>query len=375
MPLIKKDYCIIFIGPIAAEGEIPIGGYEAANRRTISNLKKNGINVIAVPYPIVRQSFVFKCIDYTFGFIKLILKVCNLLVNKDKEIICHITGLYKQFIYIELMIVILARIFCAKVVYEIRAGSMFWHYNRRTIVYKIIFQKVLKFSNIVGAQGKEYFNFIQGIKGKIPFYMPNYVENVSEFYFSELRNSELHNTKVINLIYFGRITLNKGIKKIIDIYEFMKGNSYSVTLTLIGIVSSDCVQTINELVSEHKDVVVINGLTQDKLFNILRLKHFFVFPTLHKGEGHSNALTEAMANGCVPICSDVGFNKSVVGDCGVVLPSNASAFDYVNAIKKIVSEGQWLFLSEKALSRVQEKFYAKKIVGDMIKMYETIAMD
>jgi len=48
---------------------------------------------------------------------------------------------------------------------------------------------------------------------------------------------------------------------------------------------------------------------------------FFVSDDLTIGEGHSNALTEAMDAGLVPICSDHGFNRDVIGNCGFLLPA------------------------------------------------------
>jgi len=371
----KDDYCVVFVGPIAVEGEVPIGGYEAANRRTILNLKFNKIDVITLPYPKVRSFFLWKTIDYAFGFAKILKLLCSLLRNKNKKNICHITGLYKHFIYVELLFVIIAKILCGKVIYEIRAGSMFWHYNRRSIIYKFTFRKVLHISNIAGAQGREYFNFIETKTGKVPFYMPNYVDTIASLHFSELRQKELDETKTIHLIYFGRITLTKGIQTTIDIYNMMKEAGHSVTLCMIGLISSECTVILNELISKDKDVFITDGLPQEQIFNILTRKHFFIFPTSHTGEGHSNALTEAMANGCVPICSDAGFNNSVVGDCGIILPVHSCASKYVSAIINIVNEEKWLDLSEKALNRIRNNFYAEKVVGNLISLYERMAQD
>jgi glycosyltransferase involved in cell wall biosynthesis len=375
LPVSKNDYCVVFVGPIAVEGEIPIGGYEAANRRTILNLELNGIDVIKLPYPIVRSFFLWKSFDYALGFAKLLKILNKLLRNKNKKTICHITGLYKHFIYVELLFVILAKILCGRVIYEIRAGSMFWHYNRKTIIYKLTFSKVLQLSSIVGAQGREYFNFIESKTGKTPFYMPNYVDTIASTHLSELRKKELDKTMTIHLVYFGRITLSKGTQTIIDIYMSMKKSGKSVTLCMIGLISPDCALIMNELKYNDKSVVIINGLPQEQIFDILTTKHFFIFPTSHTGEGHSNALTEAMANGCVPICSDVGFNKSVVGDCGIILPSHSCTSEYVTAITNIVTDDKWIILSKKALNRIRNNFHAKKVIGNLINLYDTITQD
>jgi len=41
---------VAFVGPVAREGQSAIGGYEAANRRTITLLSRAGVSVLEFPY-------------------------------------------------------------------------------------------------------------------------------------------------------------------------------------------------------------------------------------------------------------------------------------------------------------------------------------
>ena len=71
----------------------------------------------------------------------------------------------------------------------------------------------------------------------------------------------------------------------------------------------------------------------EELVAFLKLSHFFLFPTHEYGEGHSNSLTEAMSYGVVPVASDWGYNKSVVGDDNLIV-DGYDARMYSDIIKK-----------------------------------------
>ena len=46
---------ILYFGPIAEEGKPAVGGYEAANRKNIDELRRNDIEVIEFPNPLIRK--------------------------------------------------------------------------------------------------------------------------------------------------------------------------------------------------------------------------------------------------------------------------------------------------------------------------------
>jgi glycosyltransferase involved in cell wall biosynthesis len=97
--------------------------------------------------------------------------------------------------------------------------------------------------------------------------------------------------------------------------------------------------------------------------------HFFLFPTTHPGEGHSNALTEAMAMGCVPLAALNGFNHSVMGDCGGVLPQSATSDAYADTVLDIVRSGRWSALSSAARERAHLHFNTNCVVDALIEQY------
>lgn len=366
---------IIFIGPIASTNEIPKGGYEAANRRNIDNLSQNfNLHISELPYPQVSEDKIKKIIDYFIGFTrllyKLIIKICVFKKNKQ-NLVCHITGLYKQFIYIELIFVLLCNLLNVKVLYEVRAGSMFKHYYNRSWLYKMAFRMVIKKSEFIGIEGLEYHAFLNLYSKYSPIYLPNYVDKTAIFKSVEKRKFLLN--KKINLIYFGRLAPEKGIEVIIETFNNLLKIDNKFTLEIIGNpVSDEYLLELESLAKNNKKIKIISGLPQGELFDKIKEMHFFIFPTRHSGEGHSNALTEAMANGCVPICSDCGFNKSVVGACGKILPLHSDFNLYTDAIEKIIHKKKWYGLSKSCILRIQQNYHKSVIIDKYFKIYDNI---
>ncbi len=365
---------VLFIGPIAPEGEVPKGGYEAANRRTINNLKKNNkIYMIELPYPKVRNRKLLKITNYLTGFIILIYKFLKIQfkfmnVNWPRPV-CHITGLYKQFIYIEFILVTISKLLKCKVIYEIRAGSMYYHYYNRTFIYKYFFKFVIKLSEYIGIEGHNYNNFINNFSKHTPIYLPNYVDKVVSLNSLEDRKRLLENN--INLIYFGRLDPEKGLNIIIETFFWLIKKKNIFTLEIIGNpISVNYFSRLKLQIKTSNKITISKGLPQEELFERLEEKHFFIFPTKHFGEGHSNSLNEAMANGCVPICSDVGFNKSVVGQCGIILPLNSKSEQYSNAIWEIISNKKWHYLSVNCVSRIKKNFHRSVIIEKYFALYK-----
>ena len=56
----NKKIRIAFAGPIAELNKPAKGGYQAANRRTITLLKEHGVDVLEMPYPYVESAFLEK---------------------------------------------------------------------------------------------------------------------------------------------------------------------------------------------------------------------------------------------------------------------------------------------------------------------------
>lgn len=91
------------------------------------------------------------------------------------------------------------------------------------------------------------------------------------------------------------------------------------------------------------------------------------------GEGFSNALAEGMSSSLIPIATDVGDSKLIVGEVGKVInPRNAN--ELYCAIKELLEMDSNVFLKNKLLARerIKQNFSIQKMVSSYNDVYKNI---
>lgn len=148
----------------------------------------------------------------------------------------------------------------------------------------------------------------------------------------------------IKLVYFGRLTETKHVEIVIQTLGILLKNGYTSSLDLIGGCSDEYMNVLQNVIA---DVGIAEGLItfhgqqpMSVIAEVLSAAHYFVFPSAEPKEGHSNALTEAMAFGVVPIVSNAGFNASICGKAELVVYDYHAA-SYAQVIMNIEHGGKW----------------------------------
>ncbi len=352
---------IYVCGPIAEPGRPAKGGYQTRNLRTIEALQTRGIEVHALPYAQPDSSRIGKLIAYATGFFVLALRVAAV----KKKSIVHITGLRRVFLYPELALVYLAKSRKCRVIYDIRDGlelDTIW--LKRSAVYRYFFSRILHAVDLVMVQGDGQVPFVRSFTGKTPVLMPNQIDlsAVPSRHYSDRGSS----TPVI--AYAGAVKPEKGVETILEAAEILTRMGFKVIVRIAGTGDAAFVE---ELRARYADIRVewLGAQTTERVLDLFSTSHFFLFPTWWPGEGQSNALTEAMACGCVPIVSDHGFNAATVGDCGAILDLGQSAADYASAVERIWMGGLWDDLSHRAAARVRQRFASAAVIDHLTEQY------
>ncbi|RCW93566.1 glycosyltransferase family 4 protein [Winogradskyella arenosi] len=344
---------VIYLGIIPSHKRELVGGYATANKRNIEEYKKQNIEVLAIHYPILYAKNPVQIVLYLLKWFLFFFRCVNhSLFNSSKATLVHITPLYKYFIYIEFFLVLVFKMSNKDILTDIRAGSFIDYYNKNTRVYRFFIRKLLSLSKHIAVEGLIYKNFIieDLSQNKDILYYPNYVKDDQIL----PAKRTLIDTEPIQIIYFGRITETKGIYTILKTFELLQ-QRFNIKLIVIGGFNSlDLKQDVERYANEN--LIILPPKSKSEINSLLEHSHFFIFPSLHPGEGQSNALTEAMAYGLVPVVSNNGFNKTIVDDCGIVLSKEASEEDYNKAITQVISNNQWLILSEKAKNRIIDNY-------------------
>jgi glycosyltransferase involved in cell wall biosynthesis len=306
-----------------------------------------------------------KILAHVFRFAGI---AAELVRNRRHFDLLHLTPLYRQFLYAEAFLCGIAWVLGKRVVFDIRAGSFVRNYRERSDAYRTVADALLRRADVVAIEGSEYAPFMAERRVRPVLYLPNYVKSHAP----PPATARERSGGETRIVFLGRVVPEKGIETAIGAVELLKEQGMSATLEIIGTGEPAYVET---LVARTRDLPIVwhGALTPGEVRSHLAAAHFFVFPTVHRGEGHSNALTEAMAEGVVPICSDNGFNKSVVAECGRILPANASAADYAAAIRSIRRAGAWPELSAAARERVERHFTSEAVLAPLIGQYEQVA--
>jgi len=312
---------ILYSGPIASKNKPSAGGYEAANRKNIDELRRQGVDVVELPYPTVnrRLGALGKLVYASLYLVPL--KMLG--YRKEKDVIFHSTPTYgtlhKPAIFIQKM----ARLMGFRTLTDIRAGSLMLYYNSRGTGYRRDIKRLLEGGDAITVEGSDYIGQIRDVIGvdRPVYYFPNTAACPPAPFVPR-------DTSTINLFYFGRITGNKGIDIMLEVTDTLDDRFH---LYLAGPVAPD----VDARRLNHPRVTYLGMLGADELARQMKRMHIFLLPTTHRGEGQSNSLIEAMSMGLVPVTSTQGFCTEVTAGLGINLPVTATARDYREAVLKI----------------------------------------
>jgi glycosyltransferase involved in cell wall biosynthesis len=353
---------VLFYGPLGVEKKFIVGGGETGNLRTIHLLKKNKLEVITLQKPYPEKNVVGYFI-YSFRMIIKIFSFLNKMMNSQIKTV-HISGYYLHLIYHEFLLVLISKLFKIKCIYELRGGGVMEAYDQRSSFYKFIFKSTVNNASVILCQGKSYIKFLKTITSVPVLHYPNFILNdfLSDNFLSDREKSE-----VIELVYFGRITQSKNIDLIIMICKELYLKNEKFNLELIGSGEDKYITYLNGLIDEYNltKFIRITSPVEHKILQYkLAHKHFFLFPSNEKREGHSNALTEAMSAGIVPVSSNAGFNAEIVSDKKLVI-NNFDPINYSKVIRSIWHDGKWQYYSNKVALRIKNH-YTEKIAQEII---------
>jgi len=311
-------------GPIAESQRASRGGYESANLRFGDLLRSQGYEVTLCAYAsTLGLNPVAKMLAYRRQFGVLGRQMRD---NGAEQKILHLTPLMRHFIWWELRLLRHARSAGFSIVLDLRAGSKFTDYKRFGPLYRALFDRCLRMADAIAVEGEVYLDPVRAIVPDTPcFYLPN---AVPEDQIADVPAA--HAAGSCRLAYVGAVSEAKGVRDAVGVVKALRENGIPAELDLVGRADTD---TAAWLEREQEPFIHIHGpLPFAQVRDVLDGADFFAFLTKWKGEGHSNALTEAMARGCIPIVTRHGFNESVIGECGVAV---ADRSDHANIAQQI----------------------------------------
>lgn len=351
----------ILCGPIAPQKGVSRGGYETANRRTISLLVKMGWSVTELAYPdTLGKAPLQKYATYLAGFIRIWREL-----GSHRGCPTHFTPLFKHFIFPEYILLRRARRRGLYIVLDLRAGNKASDRKRKGRLYRWLFDQSIRIADRVSVEGQDYIPLVKNIDPhKTPLYLPNFIEDASIATTLAKRDA-----RICRLIYVGTVSPEKGVPDLIQTADRLRDGGLDVCVDIIGRPSESFADDFHKACAERPHITFHGAKPFDFVRNRLDQSHFFVFLTKWPGEGHSNALTESMARGCIPIVTDHGFNRSTVAGNGVVIKDRADHQVVADEIRAIWQNDDLRRRGSDAITHVRAEFSEAKIQSTLRQLY------
>lgn len=369
--LVKRN--IYFFAKVGALDKLPYGGGEVGNRRTMQMLREIGYEVVLIDrYYNYDRKNLLTYMKIIAGDIVSVMRFCLIIgFGTRKDTVVHISGFTGQYMPLEFLSIVLAKLFGYKVTYEIRGGGIIGFYNNGGLFYKYLFTTAVKLADTVFSQGFENKTLIGNVCNTKFFYYPNCVAH--EFI---PKRCPIKSETCINLLYIGRVSPVKNVNVVVSCLYELLNMGFNARLDVIGD-SEDCpgyMEILKQYVLDNNidEKCIFHGkLSKEKMKPFLSDATFFLFPTQEKREGQSNSLTETMGFGIIPIASSQGYNRAIIGQ-DELIEDNLSPLAYANRVASIWLSGQVWSLSTSMYDRVLQNFTYTKIKESVTDEYSRI---
>lgn len=234
-------------------------------------------------------------------------------IIRHRPHVVHCLARYREAIPREYLLATLCWMFRVPLVYDVKAGAFIDAYNHNGRTYRFLVDRVVARSAALLVEGQAYLPFIREKFGLEATYFPNFVPDaeVPECVPERLTG------QLLRVLFVGFCHPDKGVYEVVNGCRKLAEQGIAIRLTMIG-------SEAPEFTTFFESLPPLAGFTCARLGRqdhahvraSMLLHDVFCFPSQHAGEGHSNAITEAMMSGMVIASSRVGFLEAVIEDRG-----------------------------------------------------------
>lgn len=359
--MIKKIYVF---GNMGKMNQLPKSGGQTSARRVIQGFRDYGFDVIPIRrHRAELQSKIGHIFEVGyFAFYDLAKMVGMMLFGSRRNVA------FMQFTYAgtlvpyEIVLTLTAKLLGYKCMSYLQGGLMMDWYPQASSLSRYLYEKNLNIQSAVLFEGLDALKQAESFTINTQLiYFPSYVfdDRIPD-------GAPVKPKCEINFCYFGRVCKVKNVLISLEIYNrfcsLHRGLKTSFTIVGSG-EDRRYQQSVKEAIktSPFSETIKWYGNSPyEFLVEMMQDKHFYLFPTIEKAEGHSNALNEAMSQGVIPIASDYHFNKSIIGE-DILVVKGYNPDDYVKAINNVVDNVDMVALSRKLHARVRDNYTYSKV--------------
>lgn len=350
--------------------QLPKGGGQTSARRLKILLESLGYDVRITNRltPKCQISLLCNLFKFLSFLIDPIRYAMHLFMQKRNDSYAMVVG-YSGFLFpFYFSFIEIAKCLGFQTVFYIKGGFTKDRFNKFNLFTRHSFVIGLKFTDILLSEGEEGLRIAEEHNSEVrSLYLPNFLE--SSFC---LDSCPTKPKDKFNFVYFGRISSSKNVTIVVDVFNIIAARFENVSLTIIGSGEIEYEKIVEERINNSRfnsKIIRISRINHEKLKEILVPQHFMIFPSSELQEGHSNALTEAMGIGVVPIVNNNNFLPAIVGDDSLIA-KEMKAEAYAEIIERVINDGIFEDLSLRMFNRVRSNFTQHVIENKIKNVFE-----
>jgi glycosyltransferase involved in cell wall biosynthesis len=285
----------------------------------------------------------------------------------------HLTAQYLRGTPREWTLFQMAKAAGKKVVYDIRAGNFVQHYeDPRTPLYRWMLASMLRRADAITVEGLPYARWLRDRWAREAVWVPNFVRATDCAQIAPAPLTRPSAGEPCEVVYVGRFVRGKGIEETLQACQQLLAEGLAVRVHLVGGGdAADEARLRHQAAQLPEGAVVFHGTLDHRgVLELLRRCHIFSFASSWPGEGHANAINEAMQAGLAIVTTRQGFLGDVVTPaCGMVL-DEASTSAVAAALRTLLADWPRLQAAGAAArARVIERYVDEVVLRDLGNVY------
>lgn len=282
----------------------------------------------------------------------------------------HVMMTYGPAIYREFGMSVIAAVFKRPLIMDIRGGGFVLWLESASSLQRHMAHWLLNHAAVILGQGVAVVAYLRPRYGDKVHHFPNFVQSGYLPSKVEPRCTQ----RELGVIFVGYCYAGKGVFELVEGCAGAVRKGLSLRLTLAGAESSDFQAYLDRYpIPAGLTINRCGVIGYDQVQSLLASHDIFCFPTRHAGEGHPNAITEAMAHALVIVATRHGFIPDLLDESSAYFVRSASAdaiSDILVHIDTHRDEAQRK--ADNARSTVQERFMEAHVLGQLREIYHSV---
>jgi glycosyltransferase involved in cell wall biosynthesis len=358
---------ILLCGPSTELGSTGYGGGKGGFVRNVTALlehfSEGDLKMTLSPYSTRRFSMWWKVL-LPFRLIADLLVFAR---NIRRGGAVHVMMTYGLAIYREFGMSVIATAAQRPVILDIRGGGFVRWLESAGWAQRSMAHWMLRHAAKILGQGIAVVTYLLPRYGDKVQHFPNLVRSGDLPLSVDTRCTE----RELKVIFVGYCYAGKGVFELVEGCARAAQLGLSVRLTLVGAESSDFQAYLDNFTPPAGlSVNRCGALGFDEVQSLLASHDIFCFPTRHEGEGHPNAITEAMAHALVIVTTRHGFIPELLDNSAAYFVPPASAPALSGALVHIDNNrDEARRKASNARSVVQERYMEAHVLGQLAALY------